>query len=130
MKTLFFKKGDEIIHEGMASDCAFIIESGTVEVSKSDPEGQRKILAVLKENDIFGEMGLIDGLPRSCSVVALEPCNITKLTQEAFDSLADHNPQALMPILKILAQRLRATLKVVEKLESKEKPREQPVVAT
>ncbi|GJL78779.1 MAG: hypothetical protein NPINA01_17680 [Nitrospinaceae bacterium] len=120
MKTLFYKKGDEIIHEGMASDCAFIIEAGSVEVSKSDPDGQRKVMATLKENDIFGEMGLIDGLPRSCSVVALEPCTITKLTQEAFDSLADHNPQALMPILKILAQRLRSTLKVVEDLEAKD----------
>ena len=122
MKTLFFKKGEEIIHEGMASDCAFIIESGTVEVSKLDPDGERKILATLKENDIFGEMGLIDGLPRSCTVVALETCNITKLTKEAFETLADHNPQALMPILKILAQRLRATLKLVEELESKDRP--------
>ena len=122
MKTQFFKKGDAIIQEGTASDCAFIIESGTVEVSKSDPDGERKILATLKENDIFGEMGLIDGLPRSCSVIALETCCITKLTKEAFDSLADHNPQALMPILKILAKRLRTTLKLVEELEAKDPP--------
>ena len=105
----------------MPSDCAFVIESGSVEVSKSDPDGGRKILAILKENDIFGEMGLIDGLPRSCTIVALEPCNITKLSKEAFDSLADRNPQALMPILKILAQRLRSTLKLVEELESKDR---------
>lgn len=121
MKTLFYKKGDEIIHEGMASDCAFIIESGSVEVSKLNPDGERKILATLKENDIFGEMGLIDGLPRSCTVVALEACNITKFTQEAFETLSDHNPQALTPILKILAQRLRSTLKRVEELESKDR---------
>lgn len=120
MKTQFYKKGDAIIQEGMASDCAFIIESGSVEVSKSDPDGKRKIMATLKENDIFGEMGLIDGLPRSCSVIAMEPCSITKLTKEAFDSLADHNPQALMPILQILVKRLRTTLKLVEDLEAKD----------
>lgn len=120
MKTLFFKEGDEIIHEGMSSDCAYIIEAGSVEVSKSNPDGERKTIGTLKENDIFGEMGLIDGLPRSCNVVALEDCTITVLTQEAFDSLAEQNPQALMPILKVLAKRLRATLSLVEALEAKD----------
>jgi len=121
MKTKFFNKGDVIIHEGMSSDCAYIIEAGTVEVSKSNPDGERKIVGMLKENDIFGEMGLIDGLPRSCNVVALEDCTITVLTQEAFDSLAEHNPQALMPILKVLAKRLRSTLSLVEALEARDK---------
>ncbi len=117
MKTLFFKRGEKIISEGMSSDCAYIIESGSVEVTKRDPSGERKVLSTLKENDIFGEMGLIDGLPRSCSVVALEDSSITVLTQEAFNSLADHKPQALMPILKVLAARLRSTLKIVEDLQ-------------
>ena len=117
MKTIFFKRGEKIISEGMSSDCAYIIESGRVEVSKRDPNGTRKVLSVLKENDIFGEMGLIDGLPRSCSVVAMEDSSITVLTQDAFNSLADHKPQALMPILKVLAARLRSTLKIVEDLQ-------------
>ena len=103
MKTIFFKHGQEIIHEGMSSDCAYIIESGRVEVSKTDTNGKRKVIGTLKENDIFGEMGLIDGLPRSCTVVALEDTSITVLSQEAFNSLADHKPQALMPVLRVLA---------------------------
>ena len=74
MKTRYFKKGEEIIKEGMLSDCAYIIESGSVEVSKKKPNGERQSIGILKENDIFGEMGLIDGLPRSASVVALEDC--------------------------------------------------------
>ncbi len=121
MKSLFFKRGEKIISEGTASDCAYIIESGSVEVSKKETNGERKVLSTLKQNDIFGEMGLIDGLPRSCSVVALEDSTITVLTQDTFNSLADHKPQALMPILKVLAARLRSTLKIVEELQKAER---------
>lgn len=117
MKTLFFKKGSEIIKEGTLSDCAYIIDSGRVEVSKKRPDGDKQIIGVLEENDIFGEMGLIDGLPRSATVVALEDCTISIMTQETFGSLAQHNPQALMPILKVLAKRLRSTLTLVEELQ-------------
>ena len=117
MNTKYFKKGEEIIKEGMLSDCAYIIDSGKVEVSKLLQNGEKKIISLLNENDIFGEMGLIDGFPRSATVVALEDCTISIMTQAAFNSLAEHNPQALMPILKVLAKRLRATLKMVENLQ-------------
>jgi CRP/FNR family transcriptional regulator, cyclic AMP receptor protein len=122
MKTQYFKKDAEIIQEGTLSDCAYIIESGKVEVSKIQPSGEKQIIAVLEENDIFGEMGLIDGLPRSATVVALEDCSISIMTQETFNHLAQHNPQALMPILKVLAKRLRSTLTLVEELQGNEGP--------
>jgi CRP-like cAMP-binding protein len=118
MKRLFFKHGEEIFHEGQASECAYIIESGIVEVSRIVNSGQKKILGMLKTNEIFGEMGMIDGLPRSCTVIAHEDCEITELSRESFESLADKRPQALMPILRVLTNRLRTTLKIVEELEN------------
>ena len=51
MKTQYYKKGDEIIKEGMLSDCAYIIESGRVEVSKQI-NGERRSIGILKESDI------------------------------------------------------------------------------
>ena len=116
-----FLKGETIICEGDRSDCAYIMESGKAEVLKSLPNGKSQVVGVLSENDIFGELGLIDGFPRSATVKALEACRVSVLTQEAFNSLAKHNPQALMPILKILANRLRQTLVILDELESKEK---------
>tara|TARA_B100000686_G_scaffold353958_1_gene461847 strand:+ start:398 stop:772 length:375 start_codon:yes stop_codon:yes gene_type:complete len=118
MKKIYVKKGDHIIKEGMQSDCGYIIESGSVEVSKTATNGTKQVLGTLKEKEIFGELGLIDGLPRSATVTALEDCTISVLTPEAFDSLAKRNPQALVPILKILVTRLRSTLKVVEELRT------------
>jgi CRP/FNR family transcriptional regulator, cyclic AMP receptor protein len=122
MKTVYFKKGEEIIQEGTLSDCAYIIAEGQVEVSKKLPNGDKQIIGVLNKNEIFGEMGLIDGFPRSATVLALEDCTISIINQEAFNNLAQHKPQALMPILKVLAKRLRATLSLVEDLQGGKVP--------
>ena len=90
MKKQYFKKGAEIIKEGVLSDCAYIIESGSVEVSKTLSNGQHQAIGILKENDIFGELSLIDGLPRSANVTALEDCSVSVMTQEVFNSLPKH----------------------------------------
>ena len=112
MNTKYFKKGEEIIKEGMLSDCAYIIDSGKVEVSKILQNGEKQIISLLKENDIFGEMGLIDGKPRSATVKALSKSKVTVLTQECFNSLEDLNPQALMPLLKVLTARVREAFRL------------------
>jgi CRP/FNR family transcriptional regulator, cyclic AMP receptor protein len=111
-----YPKGEFIIRENELSDCAYIMESGRAEVCKTLPNGKYQVVGVLEENDIFGELGLIDGLPRSASVRALDSCRVSMLTQQAFKSLARNNPQALMPILKILTNRLRETLMLVDEL--------------
>ena len=120
MKKKYFKKGAKIIEEGTLSDCAYIIESGRVQVSKTMSNGEEQVIGILEENDIFGEMSLIDSLPRSATVLALEDCTISVMTPEIFNSLSKHNPEALMPILKILASRLRKVLNILERAEGQE----------
>lgn len=68
------------------------------------------MLGVLKTGDIFGEMGLIDGGARSATVKALEDRAISVLSRESFEGLAERNPQALIPLLKVLTTRLRNTI--------------------
>ena len=104
-----FKKGKLIFNQGSASDCAFIIGSGSVEIVKDTEEGE-KVIGILKENEIFGEMGLIDGQPRSASARALEDSVMYIITRDNFDILVQKNPKALLPILKVLTSRLRETL--------------------
>ena len=113
----YFKKGTEIIKEGTLSDCPYIIESGRVQVSKTLSNGEEQVIGILEENDIFGEMSLIDSFPRSATVLALEDCTISVMTQEIFNSLSKHNPKALMPILKVLVSRLRKVLNILERVE-------------
>ena len=117
MDTIHFKKGEDIIEEGAPGDCAYIVEQGAVEVSKLTPHGEKQVLGVLGKSEIFGEMGLIDGLPRSATVTALEDCVVCIFTKETFNNLADHNPESLIPILKVLVRRLRSTLELVGTLQ-------------
>ena len=117
MDTITFKKGDDIIEEGTLGDCAYIIEQGSVVVSKLTPHGEKQVLGVLEKSEIFGEMGLIDGLPRCATVTALENCVMSVCSRETFNSLADHNPESLLPIFKVLVRRLRSTLSLVGALQ-------------
>jgi len=120
-EILKFRRGETIIHEGEKSGCAYILESGMAEVRKSLPNGDQQFVGTLVQNDIFGELGLIDGLPRSATVKAIDSCKIRKLlSQEAFGSVIKNNPQALMPILKVMVSRLRHTLRLLDKLEKKQ----------
>ena len=79
-----FKKGETIFHQGSPSDCAFIIGSGSVEILQETREGE-KVIGKLKENEIFGEMGLFDGQPRSTTVRALEDSVMYVITRNNFD---------------------------------------------
>ena len=128
MSTQIFNKDDVIIEEGSLSNDAYIIESGSVEVSKILPDGKIQIITKLDKNDIFGEMGLIDQLPRSATVRALEDCSVSVMTPDDFNSIAKKNPKALMPILKVLAKRLRHALKTIEKVDG-QNPQNQALVA-
>ena len=122
MDTINFKTKEIIIEEGSPGDCAYIIEKGSVEVSKITLNGEKLVLGVLEKSEIFGEMGLIDGLPRSATVTALEDCVMSVCSQETFNNLADHNPEALIPIFKVLVRRLRSTLALVEDLQKEKEP--------
>ena len=104
-----FKKDGIIFHQGSPSDCAFIIGSGSVAIVQETKEGE-KILGNLKENDIFGEMGLIDGEPRSATARALEDSVLYIINRNNFEVLVQKNPKALLPLLKILTSRLRETM--------------------
>ena len=117
MDTITFKKGEDVIEEGTLGDCAYIVEQGSVEVSKLTPHGEKQVLGVLGKSEIFGEMGLIDGLPRCATVTALETCVLSVCSKETFNNLADHNPESLLPIFKVLVRRLRSTHALVEALQ-------------
>jgi len=119
VEDLRYKKGEIIIRESEIGDCAYILESGTAEVYKSLPGGEQQFLGVLGQGDIFGELGLIDGLPRAATVRALGGCRARKLTQRNFALLVKHNPKPLMPVLKVLVDRLRQTSRLLGRLKNK-----------
>ena len=100
-KILYFKKGHTIIEEGDTSREAYIVNSGKVAVVKND-----EIIATLGENEIFGEMGWLQHIPRSATVIAVEDVSLRVIKEEDALLFMEHNPQALIPILKIVCSRM------------------------
>lgn len=101
-----FPKGKVIIRQGSAGTSAFIIVKGSVEVYRENALGKKEVLAVLKEQDIFGEMALIDSKPRSANVVALDDVECTVLTRDMFAKLPPNNP-GVLAVKKIMSERLK-----------------------
>lgn len=102
-----FKKGSVIIEEGSRGSEAYIISRGKVEVYRTK-KGVRVPLAVLGENQIFGEMGMIDERPRSASVEALEDTEAVVVGPDDFAALSGSDPELFMFIIRTIFERLRS----------------------
>ena len=112
METLYFESREVVFETGNLSDCAYLVEEGKFEVSRLH-NGRKQVIGILKEKDIFGEMGIIDGQPRSATVTALEKSKVSLITHECFHSMKTTNPEALMPLLQVLSARIRDSFKLL-----------------
>jgi CRP-like cAMP-binding protein len=95
--------GNRIIDEGGPGLGFHYILEGNATVSR--PDGRS---VELGEGDYFGEMSLIDGLPRSASVSAKGTLRTLSLDSSTFNSLLDEHPEASRSIMKAMSRRLRA----------------------
>ena len=77
-----------------------------MEVYLEDAEGNKKVLAKLKENNLFGEMAMISACERTAKVIALEDCEIAVLTREKYLNLPDTSP-AVIRLKNIMKERLK-----------------------
>ncbi len=93
--TTLFKKGEQ-------GNCMYFIYTGKISVH--DEEHQ---LAVLSENEIFGELSLLDSEARSASVTTLSDCIFLKIEQEPFYDVVATSTDILRGILRTLCKRLR-----------------------
>jgi len=112
METKTFRKGAVIIRKGSYETCAYIIESGKVEVSDL-VNSKNAVLAVLGERQIFGEMGLVEDKPRSATVTAIEDVRLAVISRDNFNELFERNPKVLLPIIRALFERLRTVNKML-----------------
>lgn len=84
MPTRFAKAGETVFSEGDdPDDGLFYICYGTVDISREEPDGTRS-MAEMGEGAVFGEMALINSMPRNATVVAKEDCGFYNISREAF----------------------------------------------
>ncbi len=91
LEPVTYPPGTLIIEEGSRGDSMFIIKSGTVNVSKSEEKEDKVNLGNLYSGSYFGELSLIDNLPRSADVKSLEETEIYRLNKTDFDKLLSNN---------------------------------------
>ncbi len=105
-----------IVHAGDSTDSLFVIVSGSAKVLNRDVEGNEVILTLLAAGECFGEMGLIDGSPRSADVVASESCELLVIAKTDFMKALADNVDLCLNIMKSLVLRLREANRKIESL--------------
>lgn len=110
------ERGAYVVRAGESTDSLYILLSGQAKVTNTDEEGREIILAWLGPGEFFGEMGLIDGSPRSANVVATEACELLHLGKDAFQRCLQDNFQVAQKLMQILVRRLREADRKIESL--------------
>ncbi len=101
-----YERGATLFREGDAADEVFVVRTGRVKVC-SRRAGREVILAVLDEGALLGELSAVDGVPRSATVVALEPVEVEVTTHGEFNELLEEHPRLATELLRLVAARLR-----------------------
>ncbi|MFQ5994941.1 MAG: cyclic nucleotide-binding domain-containing protein [Acidiferrobacterales bacterium] len=113
LRAYAVKQDASIFVEGQHARFMCIIMQGRVKILKDSGGGRTKAIAEAGTGKSLGEMAMIDDLPNSATVVAVEPVKLVTLTREDFTRLVDENPKLAAKILwrfaKIMSERLRDT---------------------
>ena len=105
-----------IVRAGDSTDSLFVMVSGSAKVLNRDEEGREVILTLLGAGECFGEMGLIDGSPRSADVIANESCELLMIAKRDFVHALADNFDLCLSIMKSLVLRLRDANRKIESL--------------
>jgi CRP/FNR family transcriptional regulator, cyclic AMP receptor protein len=100
--TALFPSGATIFQEGDAGDSMFAIKRGKVAIMVGG-----NIVDVLREEELFGEMALLEHTTRAATVVALEETELVEVDKAQFYSLVRQNPPFALQLMQLLSERLR-----------------------
>jgi CRP/FNR family transcriptional regulator, cyclic AMP receptor protein len=116
MRSRRFRRGEVIFHIGDPGDALFVIVDGEVKISLPSETGDEAILATLRVGDVFGELALLDGAPRSASATAISPTETVVLPRDRFRELIATEAGVRDALLASIAGELRRLTTHVEEL--------------
>jgi CRP-like cAMP-binding protein len=116
-----FPKGTILFNEGDEGEDMYIIRSGQVAIKKRVPHGEI-VLALLEKGDFFGEMALLERIPRTAGAEMVEDGDLIVIGSDVFGDMVKNNPEIAVRMLRKYSLRLRETTKQIEELKASEAP--------
>jgi CRP-like cAMP-binding protein len=101
------KRGQTIFKKGDAGNCLYAIHKGSVKISVPGENGREAMFNILGEEEIFGEVALLDGRPRTADAVTISDCELFAINRRDFLALINWEPKVAIRIIELLCQRLR-----------------------
>lgn len=102
-------KGADLFSEGDIANELFVVVEGRIAIATRATDGRETLVAVMEAGGLFGELGVFDGEPRSADARALIDSQVLAIPYEAVRKEFESRPELLWLIVRLLAQRLRAT---------------------
>jgi phosphoserine phosphatase RsbU/P len=112
LNPIALEAGEMLIHQGDASDAAFFLDSGSMQVFEETRYGP-VTLATLQAPRLLGEIGALAGLARTASVKALTPARVFRISRAQLFELARKSPELLMAVVRQLGQQIDSVTKAV-----------------
>ncbi len=104
-----FPAGQVLFNYGDPGDSLYVIRSGEVEVFFKDDTGERIVLETARAGEVFGELSLLDGGPRTASVVATQDLEALRVDRANLDHFLQRHPAATLDLLAAMGRRLRTS---------------------
>jgi len=106
--------GTTIFAKGDPGTSLFAVCSGTVKISNHSTDGKDAVFNLINVGEIFGEIALLDGQPRTAEAIALSDCELMVIDRRDFVPLIKSEPEIAVKLIEVLCGRLRRTSEQVE----------------
>jgi CRP/FNR family transcriptional regulator, cyclic AMP receptor protein len=108
-----YHAGEVLFVEGDIGRALFILETGKVELTRAGANGKMELVYAAQPGDFFGEMALLEQLPRTATATSVERSHLYLLYRSKLDGLLNHQPRIGASVMTHLAQLLSARLRQV-----------------
>jgi CRP/FNR family cyclic AMP-dependent transcriptional regulator len=108
------KRGTTIFTKGDPGSGLFAVCVGTVKISVPSAEGKDAVFNLVREGEIFGEIALLDGRPRTADATAITDCELMAIDRRDFIPLIQSQPEIALKVIEVLCARLRHTSEQLE----------------
>lgn len=105
------RDGAFLIEEGQKDDALYVITSGMMEVVSQTGGGAMVSLQVLREGDMIGEMGFIDGVEHSAGLRAMGNCELIRLDRASFEGLLHKDPDLVYQVMRAIMRTVHRILR-------------------